>query len=93
MARGRSCKTIGGEDVGKLREKVGETLWGGEEISSKRRRRQRIRGKAQGRIAAENLLVGQVQEKIVMVEKVRPEDRNGDRSQLKKLLKTVGTKT
>ena len=52
------------------------------------------KGKAhRRRRAAKNLLVGHVQEKIVMAEKVHPEDRNRDRSQPKKPLKTVGTKT
>ena len=32
VLRRRSCKTIGGEDIWKLGEEVGDTLWGGEEI-------------------------------------------------------------
>ena len=40
VARRRSGKTIGGEDIGKFREKVGE------EISLERRRKRRNRGKA-----------------------------------------------
>ena len=69
----RGCKTIGGKGVWKIREKVGNTLWGGEESNSERRRWRRQRGKAQGRRrAAKNLLVGHVQKKIVMVEKVQP---------------------
>ena len=52
------------------------------------------RGKAQGRKrAVKNPLVGHVQKKIVMAEEVRPEEQNGDWSQLKKPLKTAGTKT
>ena len=43
--RQRSGKTIRGEDVGKFGEKVGDTFWGGEEISLERRRRRRRRAK------------------------------------------------
>ena len=94
VVRRRGCKTIRGKDVWIIREKVGNTLRGGEESSLERRRWRRQRGKAQGRRrAAKKLLVGHVQKKIVMAEKVRPEDRNGDWSQLKKPLKTAGTKT
>ena len=46
VARRRSCETIRGEDVGKFREKVGDTLRGREEISSERRIRRWRRGKA-----------------------------------------------
>ena len=42
--------------------------------------------------AAKNLLVGQIQEKVVMAEKVHPEDWNRDRSQLKEPLKPAGAK-
>ena len=94
VARWRGCKTIGGKNVWKIEEKVGDTLWGGEESCSERRRWRRQRGKAQGRRrAAKNLLVGHIQKKIVMAEKVRNEDRNKDWSQLKKPLRTAGTKT
>ena len=64
---------------GKIREKVRNTLRGREESNSERRRWRRQRGKAQGRRrAAVNLLVGHVQKKIVMGEKVCPKDWNGD---------------
>ena len=45
------------------------------------------------RRAAEKFLVGYAQEKVVVVEKIRPEDQNGDRGQLKRPLKTAGAKT
>ena len=62
VARWRGCKTIGGKNVWKIEEKVGDTLWGGEESCSERRRWRRQRGKAQGRRrAAKNLLVGHLQ--------------------------------
>ena len=94
VARWRSCKTVRGEDFGKFREKVGDTLLGGEESSSERRRQWRRRGKAhRRRRAAKNLLVGLVQKKIVMAEKICPEDWDGDMNKLKKPLKTAGTKT
>ena len=94
VARQRGCKTIGRKDVWKIRKKVGNTLRGGEESSSERRKQRRQRGKAQGRRrASKNPLVGHPQKKIVIAEKVRPKDRNVDLSQLKKPLKTAGTKT
>ena len=43
----RNCKTIGGEDIRKLGEEVGDTLWGGEESGSERRRRRRQKGKGE----------------------------------------------
>ena len=50
--------------------------------------RQRRQNKAQGRRrAAKNLLVCHVQKKIMMAEKVCPEDRNIDWSQVKKPLR------
>ena len=45
VGRRRSGETIGGEDVGKFGEKVGDTLRGRWKISSERSRRRRIRGK------------------------------------------------
>ena len=42
---------------------------------------------------AKNLLVGHVQQKIIMAEKIRPERRNRDRSQLEHPVKTTGSKT
>ena len=94
VARRRCCKTIGGKDVWKVREKVGDTLWGGEKSGSKRRRWRRRGCKAQGRRrTAKDLLIGHVQKEIVMAEKICPEDRKGNWSQLKKPLKTAGTKS
>ena len=37
VARRRSCKTIGGEDIRNLREEVGDALWGGEEVGMEKR--------------------------------------------------------
>ena len=55
------------------------------------------RGKHDGsgtwRGAAKNLLVGHVQQEVMMTEKIRPEDWNGGRSQLKWPFETTGTKT
>ena len=81
VARQRSCETIGGYDAWKLGKEVGDRLRVGEERGTERRRWLRRRSQPHGRRrATKNLLVGHVQEKVVKAAKIRPKNRNRDRS-------------
>ena len=85
VTRFRGRKTVGRDYIWKLCEEIGDTLRGGEKVSCERRwfgiwrgwQNDRRRGR---RISAEHPLVGYIEQEIVVLQKVRTQDRNSYRS-------------
>ena len=98
LARIRGREPIRREEIRKLEEEVGDALRSGENGSTEtrgqgqsRRGEADRRGTRRGR--AKHALVGYIQEKMVMAEKICSKDGKRHRSQLKRPVKPMGTKT
>ena len=94
VERQRDCKSIEGQDIRELEQEVGDALQSGEEScpgARVHRKRDENHSRRTRCRLTENLLVGHIQEKVMIVEKVSTKDWDRDWSQLESPIETKHT--